>query len=56
MHPDDDPDRGVDQWLWIDQICIQQSSITERNHQVLMMCDIYTNAESVIVLLRNGDN
>ncbi|RYO26326.1 hypothetical protein AA0111_g8312 [Alternaria arborescens] len=28
------------QWLWIDQICIDQSIVEERNHQVEMMSDL----------------
>ncbi|CAN9385435.1 unnamed protein product [Alternaria alternata] len=55
MNPDDDPQGGADRWFWVDQICIQQSSITERNHQVRMMSHIYTSAESVIIWLGNGD-
>ncbi|CAI6331922.1 unnamed protein product [Periconia digitata] len=35
---------GETQWLWIDQICIDQSTIRERNHQVEMMADIYRRA------------
>jgi hypothetical protein len=38
-------------WLWIDQICINQTVISERNQQVAMMADIYKNASSVTVWL-----
>ncbi|KAF2996854.1 hypothetical protein E8E13_004068 [Curvularia kusanoi] len=34
--------------LWIDAICINQTSIPERNHQVAMMGDIYLQASLVI--------
>lgn len=34
--------------IWIDALCIDQSSILERNHQVGQMSQIYTMAESVI--------
>ncbi|EMC99613.1 hypothetical protein BAUCODRAFT_40396, partial [Baudoinia panamericana UAMH 10762] len=37
--------------LWIDQICICQERIKERNQQVSMMGDIFTNARKVIVWL-----
>ncbi|RMZ74446.1 heterokaryon incompatibility -domain-containing [Pyrenophora seminiperda CCB06] len=37
--------------LWIDAICIDQSNIPERNHQVSLMRDVYTGAQSVIVWL-----
>ncbi|RYN72964.1 hypothetical protein AA0117_g8168 [Alternaria alternata] len=39
------------QWLWIDQICINQALIGERNHQVKMMSDIYRRATYVYVWL-----
>jgi hypothetical protein len=51
-----DPDNGSDQWLWIDQIVIDQGNATERNQQVQMMSDIYHGAESVIVWLGIGDS
>lgn len=35
--------------LWIDQICIDQSNVQERNHQVRIMGDIYRNAMEVII-------
>lgn len=38
-------------WLWIDQICIHQSSISERNHQVGLMREIYQQASSVLIWL-----
>ena len=37
--------------LWVDQICIQQTSLTERSHQVRMMYQIYQMAENVCVWL-----
>jgi hypothetical protein len=37
--------------LWIDAICINQSNVKERNHQVQMMRQIYSNAQSVSVWL-----
>jgi hypothetical protein len=38
-------------WIWIDQLSINQSSITERNSQVQFMDTIYRTAEEVIVWL-----
>ncbi|KAF1835207.1 hypothetical protein BDW02DRAFT_597468 [Decorospora gaudefroyi] len=35
--------------LWIDQICIKQSDVSERNAQVAMMGRIYSDAAIVIV-------
>ncbi|CAN9172237.1 unnamed protein product [Alternaria alternata] len=44
------------QWLWIDQICIDQSVVEERNHQVEMMSDIYRRASYVYVWLGKSDS
>jgi hypothetical protein len=37
--------------FWIDAICIDQTSITERNHQVSIMGKIYSRARRVIASL-----
>jgi hypothetical protein len=42
-----------DLYFWIDQLSIDQTTNAERNHQVQMMSDIYSNATSVIVWLGN---
>ncbi|KAF2664041.1 hypothetical protein BT63DRAFT_99475 [Microthyrium microscopicum] len=34
-------------WLWIDQISINQDDVTERDYQVHLMADIYSNAMDV---------
>lgn len=38
-------------FLWIDQICIDQEDVQERNSQVAMMSDIYSRAVSCLVWL-----
>ena len=38
-------------WLWIDQLCIDQHNVQERNHQVSRMFEIYGKAKNVIVWL-----
>ena len=43
------------QWIWIDQICIDQSRVEERNHQVQIMSDIYRRASYVYVWLGTSD-
>jgi hypothetical protein len=43
--------REIDVWLWIDQLCINQEDVVEKNHQVTMMAEIYSQAQSVIVWL-----
>lgn len=44
-------EEGLTGYLWIDALCINQSQVSERNHQVGMMEDIYSQAECVIVWL-----
>ncbi|KAH8659958.1 hypothetical protein BX600DRAFT_467000 [Xylariales sp. PMI_506] len=41
--------------LWIDALCINQDNVSERNHQVRLMGDIYRRASKVLVWLgRSG--
>lgn len=42
-------------WIWIDAICIDQSNVAERGHQVGMMRDIYTYGTRNIVYLGESD-
>ncbi|KAF2094594.1 HET-domain-containing protein, partial [Rhizodiscina lignyota] len=37
--------------LWIDQLCIDQETVTEKNQQVMMLSGIYSSASEVIVWL-----
>lgn len=46
--------RGGTRVVWIDAICIDQTNTGERSHQVSMMRDIYSRAESVAIYL-GGD-
>ncbi|KAI1734005.1 heterokaryon incompatibility protein-domain-containing protein [Xylaria scruposa] len=48
--PNDDDDDGI-RTIWIDAICIDQSNLKERIHQVRLMRDIYTHAQSVVIWL-----
>lgn len=43
------PDR--ERVIWIDALCINQSDLTERKHQVSLMRDVYEKATSVIIWL-----
>jgi hypothetical protein len=43
------------QYIWIDQICIDQSNPEERNHQVRMMAQIYKDCDSMIIWLGSQD-
>lgn len=45
---------GVTGYIWIDAVCIDQTTVGERNHQVAMMGDIYSRASCVIVWLGTG--
>ena len=40
-----------DMYFWVDQICIDQKSTVERNHQVEMMRSIYQSAISTVIWL-----
>ncbi|KAF4446663.1 hypothetical protein F53441_9704 [Fusarium austroafricanum] len=41
--------------LWIDQICINQHSDSERSHQVGFMRDIYSNSKRTFICLTTAD-
>jgi hypothetical protein len=41
--------------IWVDQICIDQSSITDKNHYVSRMDDIYEKAAEVLVWIPDLD-
>ncbi|KAJ4347210.1 uncharacterized protein N0V89_011149 [Didymosphaeria variabile] len=38
-------------WLWIDALCIDQDNVSERNHQVQQMGNIFARAEQVFIWL-----
>lgn len=40
-------------WLWADQVCVVQTSSSERSHQVQMMDQIFSQAEEVLIWLGN---
>ncbi|KAH8586044.1 heterokaryon incompatibility protein-domain-containing protein [Bisporella sp. PMI_857] len=42
--------------LWIDAICINQSSVLEKNHQLKLMGDVYRKAKCVLVWLAPSKN
>ena len=41
-------ERLLEEWLWIDAMCIDQANVGERNHQVQQMGRIYSYATEVI--------
>lgn len=45
-----------EEWLWADQICIDQCNVLERNHQVMQMGSIYSNAVQVLCWLGKGED
>jgi hypothetical protein len=45
--------RLLQEWFWIDALCIDQSNVNERNHQVQQMGLIYSRATEVISWLGN---
>jgi hypothetical protein len=40
---------------WVDSICIDQTSIRERNHQVALMAEIYRLSSRVVIWLGESD-
>ncbi|KAF4618364.1 hypothetical protein G7Y89_g14937 [Cudoniella acicularis] len=44
-------DRSFERIIWVDAVCIDQTSLKERKHQVQLMAKIYSNAHRVIVWL-----
>lgn len=40
-----------DRMIWVDAICIDQNSVSEKNHQVGLMSRIYTQCSTCIVYL-----
>jgi hypothetical protein len=44
----------TDALIWIDQLCIDQNNLAERNHQVAQMAQIYALADETIVWLGSG--
>ncbi|KAH7069437.1 heterokaryon incompatibility protein-domain-containing protein [Paraphoma chrysanthemicola] len=47
----EDDATGKETWLWIDQLCIDQSNVQEKNHQVRLMSRIYKGSLSVVAWL-----
>ncbi|KAK0750157.1 heterokaryon incompatibility, partial [Schizothecium vesticola] len=37
------------EYLWLDQVCIDQADDKEKNHQVQIMGEIYSNSHKVII-------
>jgi hypothetical protein len=48
--------RGSKRTIWIDMICIDQSNLQERNHQVALMSIIYSKASQVLIYLGEADD
>jgi hypothetical protein len=47
---------GATRTLWVDAICIDQSQVLERNHQVAQMHEIYAEAEKVVIWLGDASD
>ncbi|OAG13094.1 HET-domain-containing protein [Paraphaeosphaeria sporulosa] len=46
---------GRNRYLWVDAVCIDQSNVEERNHQVGFMGTIYAKASQVLIYLGPGN-
>ena len=42
---------AVPRYLWIDQICINQADAEEKIHQISLMADLYSRAQTVLIWL-----
>lgn len=49
-------DLATHRFLWIDAICIDQQDVSERNHQVGLMREIYSKASVVVIWLGRESN
>lgn len=49
-------DKDASRRLWIDAVCINQSSIAERNAQVAQMAKIYSSASRFVIWLGEGES
>ena len=49
-------ERLHEQWLWIDALCIDQTNVAERNHQVQQMGLIYSRAKEVLSWFGDEEN
>jgi hypothetical protein len=45
--------RGCSRRLWVDAICIDQTNVNERNHQVGLMYNIFSKAWRVLICLQD---
>jgi len=52
----EEPDIELPSLLWIDSICIDQGACKEKNHQVQMMGDIFSQASNVLIWLGKDSN
>lgn len=46
---------GHNRYLWVDAVCIDQSNVKERSHQVGFMGTIFSNASQVMIYLGPGN-
>ena len=49
-------ERHCSTWFWIDALCIDQENVTERNHQVQQMGQIFPQAEKVFAWFGNNQD
>jgi hypothetical protein len=44
---------GLKRLLWLDSLCINQTHVDERNHQVALMDQIYSRASRVLICIKD---
>ncbi|KAM0553188.1 hypothetical protein ACHAPJ_007475 [Fusarium lateritium] len=47
-------DNDMCDWIWVDSLCIQQTDVEEKSHQVGLMRTIFSRADRVYSWLRQG--
>jgi len=52
---DDQQMSGISRKLWVDAVCINQGDNAEKSHQVMLMTDIYANANRVLSWIGDAD-
>jgi hypothetical protein len=46
---------GTERAIWVDAICVDQTNLRERNHQVAQMSQIFSRAKNVLIWLGSDD-
>jgi hypothetical protein len=45
------PPNRVEEWMWLEQICINQDDDEEKAQQISFMIDIYRSAKQILIYI-----